>query len=505
MGDTGRAAYDELIRRSRERGVLASCAALLGWDEQTYMPRGGGEQRGQQLALLAGLQHERATDPALGGLLAEVEGSAVVADPESPEAANVRELRRSFDRQTKLPRTLVEELARATSHGQQEWVVARREQSFARFRPALEAIVKLKREEARCLSNGGELYNALLDEYEPGANCQELATLFEALRPELVALVVAIAVSSRQPDTSILHREFPVDRQRIFGETAAASVGFDFERGRLDTTEHPFCTGIGAGDTRITTRYDAHHFSDAFFGILHEVGHGLYDQGLDPAHHGTPMGEAVSLGIHESQSRLWENIVGRGRPFWLYWYPLARRVFREALGSVSFDDFHRAVNVVEPSLIRVRADEVTYNLHVLIRFELERALLDGSLPVGDVPAVWNEKYRHYLGVSPRNDAEGCLQDIHWMRGTRRLFPDLHARKRLRRSVLRAGGSRPRRPLHHVQPRRFLAAARLAPREDPPPRSTLSRDRPCASRHRRSSRSPPARPRAREKFSALYDL
>ncbi len=422
MADKGRESYDELIRRSRERGVLASCASLLGWDEQTYMPRGGGAHRGQQLALLAGLQHERATDPAIGGLLGEVETSAVVAEPESIESANIRELRRSFDRQTKLPRTLVEELARATSRGQQEWVVAKREKDYAKFRPALEAIVKLKREEARCLSTGGELYNALLDEYEPGANCQDLAALFDALRPELVSLVGKIEGSGRRADKSILQRDFPVDRQRLFGETAATALGFDFERGRLDTTEHPFCTGIGPGDTRITTRFDARNFSDSFFGILHEVGHGLYDQGLDPAHHGTPMGEAVSLGIHESQSRLWENIVGRGRPFWDYWYPLARRVFRESLAAVPFDDFNLAINEVEPSLIRVRADEATYNLHVLIRFELERALIDGSLPLGDLPTVWNEKYRHYLGVVPRHDSEGCLQDIHWGAGLLGYFP-----------------------------------------------------------------------------------
>ena len=379
--------------------MLASCAALLGWDEQTYMPRGGGEQRGQQLALLAGLQHETRDRSRARRLARRGRGvgggrrSRISRSGQRPRIATVvrppDETAAHACRGTRAP-------PRTASKSGSSPVASRASPGPARAGGDRQA----QRRKRAVLSNGGELYNALLDEYEPGANCQELATLFEALRPELVALVSAIAVSSRQPDTSILHREFPVDRQRIFGETAAASVGFDFERGRLDTTEHPFCTGIGAGDTRITTRYDAHHFSDAFFGILHEVGHGLYDQGLDPADHGTPMGEAVSLGIHESQSRLWENIVGRGRPFWLYWYPLARCVFREALGSVSFDDFHRAVNVVEPSLIRVRADEVTYNLHVLIRFN-SNALLDGSLPVGDVPAVSNKKYRHYLGVSPR--------------------------------------------------------------------------------------------------------
>jgi carboxypeptidase Taq len=419
---TAQAAYDELLTRSREQSVLASCAALLGWDEQTYMPRGGSEHRASQQALLAGLHHERATDPKIGGLLAEVEGSTLVADPDSDAAANVREVRRVYDRLTKLPRSLVEELARVTSRGQQEWVDARRDKSFAKLRPTLETIFALKRQEAECLGHGGSPYDALLDEYEPGAKGDDLAPVFEALRVGLVPLVQAIAGSARQPDRSILAREFPVDRQRIFGETVAAAVGFDFERGRLDTTEHPFCTGIGPGDTRITTRYDLHNFSDAFFGVLHEVGHGLYDQGLDPSRHGTPLGEAVSLGVHESQSRLWENVVGRGRPFWVYWFPLASRVFREALSGVSLDDFVFAVNRVEPSLIRVQADEVTYNLHVLVRFELERALLNDDLPVSDLPSAWSEAYGRYLGVTPRDDAEGCLQDIHWSAGLIGYFP-----------------------------------------------------------------------------------
>jgi carboxypeptidase Taq len=422
MTEGAKAAYDELVRRSREQHLVASCSSLLGWDEQTYMPRGGAGHRGEQLALLAGLHHERATDPKVGELLAEVEGSDVAADPDGPEAANVRETRRAFDRLTKIPRSLVEALARATTRGQQEWVAAKRAADFERFRPALEAILSLKRDEARCVGFDDVPYDALLDEYEPGARSRDLAALFDALRAELVPLVAAIGGASRRPDRSILRRDYPVDRQRVFGEMVAAAVGFDFGRGRLDTTEHPFCTGIGPGDTRITTRYDPHYFSDSFFGVLHEVGHGLYDQGLDPSHHGTPMGEAVSLGVHESQSRLWENVVGRSRPFWAYWFPLARQVFREALGEVELDDFLFAVNDVEPSLIRVQADEVTYNLHILVRFELERALLADDLPVRDLPGAWSETYRRYLGVAPRNDAEGCLQDIHWSAGLVGYFP-----------------------------------------------------------------------------------
>lgn len=421
--NSARAAYEELVRRAREVSVLGSCSALLGWDEQTYMPRGGAENRGNQLALLAGLLHDRATDPRVGELLTAVEGTELTADPESAEAVNVRELRRSFDRQTRLPRSLVEGLARATSKAHHDWLAARRERSFALLRPALEAVFGLKREEAACLSGiGSDPYDALLDEYEPGARVADLARLLEALRAELVPLVGSIAGSGRGPDVSILARSYPVDRQRVFAEAAAAAVGFDFDRGRLDTTEHPFCTGIGPGDTRITTRYDPRNFSDAFFGVLHEVGHGLYDQGLDPAHHGTPMGEAVSLGVHESQSRLWENLVGRSRAFWAYWFPIARRVFREALGDVDPDAFHFAINQVGPSLVRVQADEVTYNLHILIRFALERDLISGDLRVADLPGAWNDRYRDDLGVVPTNDLEGCLQDVHWSAGLVGYFP-----------------------------------------------------------------------------------
>ena len=307
----------------------------------------------------------------------------------------------------------------------------------------MEKIIQLKRQEAACLSEvadsgvpGAALYNALLDDYEPGARSTELAVLFQALREELVPLVQAISDASArrtrdgqgsQGDAvahgdAILRRAYPLDRQRVFGETVAAALGFDFQRGRLDVTAHPFCTGIGPGDTRITTRYDERQFSDAFFGVLHEVGHALYEQGLPTEHFGTPLGEAVSLGVHESQSRLWENAVGRSRSFWMYWFPMARRVFHQALHDVTLDQFLAAVNHVAPSLIRVQADEVTYNLHIIIRFELEQALLADELPISALPDTWNQKYREALGVTPANDAEGCLQDIHWSAGLLGYFP-----------------------------------------------------------------------------------
>jgi carboxypeptidase Taq len=333
----------------------------------------------------------------------------------------VREWRRLYDRAVRLPRSLVEETARVTTLAQQEWAAARRAADFASFRPWLERIVHLKRCEARALG-GPDLYDALLEEYEPGTHTVQVAELLDALRRELVPLVRAIAGSRRRPDTALLCREYPVERQKSFGAAAAAALGFDFRRGRLDDAAHPFCAGLGPADCRLTARYREQDFCEGFFTILHETGHGLYEQGLDAAHWGTPMGEASSLGLHESQSRLYENLVGRSRAFWQYFFPLARRTFPEALGDAAPDDFHFALGAVRPSLIRVRADEVTYNLHVLVRFELERALLSGDLPAADLPAAWAEAYRRHLGMVPANDAEGCLQDGHWASGLVGYFP-----------------------------------------------------------------------------------
>ncbi|MBY0523711.1 MAG: carboxypeptidase M32 [Gemmataceae bacterium] len=416
------AAYEALLRHSREQALLVSCTELLSWDELTYMPRGGVEHRGNQMAYLAGLMHDQAADPRFGELLDVLQQSELVQDPLSDAAVNVRELRRIHHRATRVPRGLVEEMARISSFAQQEWNDARKQTSFAIFQPWLERIVALKRREADSLATCPDRYDTLLDDYEPGARSDDLARLFAALRNDLVLLLAAITGARRKPNVLILRRDFPVERQRIFGETVAAAVGFDFERGRLDTTPHPFFGSIGPGDVRITTRFHADNFSDGFFGILHEVGHALYEQGLDPARQGTPVGDSVSLGMHESQARLWENTVGRSRAFWKHFLPMARRVFPEALAGVRLDDFHFAINRVQTGDNRVQADEITYNLHILVRFELERALLSGDLPVADVPAAWNDAYRQHLGVTPPNDAEGCLQDGHWSAGMIAYFP-----------------------------------------------------------------------------------
>lgn len=415
--------YDELIHELRQIAILGSCSSVLGWDEQTYMPDAGAEHRANQLGLLAGLTHERATAPRLGELLGQLETGKFASDGETPQAVNIREARRDFDRATKLPRRLVEELSRATTLGQHAWVEARKHSNFAHFLPHLEKIVALKREEAAAIGYGaGAPYDALLDDYEAGMTAAQVQSLFAPLRESLVKLIAQIVDSGKQPDVSLLEREYPVAAQRSFSIHAAKAIGFDFRSGRLDEAAHPFCSDVGPGDTRMTTRYDPHHFPGAFFGTLHESGHGIYDQGLDKSAWGTPMGSAVSLGIHESQSRMWENFVGRSKPFWRHFYPPAQAVFSQALGDVPLADFYWAINDVRPSFIRVEADEATYNLHIMLRFELEQPLISGDLAPAEVPAVWNETFTRYFGITPPDDAQGCLQDIHWSHGGIGYFP-----------------------------------------------------------------------------------
>ena len=345
---------------------------LLGWDELTHMPRGGVANRGEQLSYLWGMFHDLATTPRIGELLLEVECSPLLVDPLSSESLNVREWRRCYDRATKLPRSLVEELATVTTAAQQDWAAARMDNDYQLFRPWLQRIVQLKQCEAECLGHGGDPYDALLEDYEPGAKAAELAATFATLRGDLARLLDAINGSERKIKPSVLRREYPIDRQQIFIEAVVGDLGFDFERGRLDTTTHPFFSSIGPGDCRITTRYNQRDFGDAFFATLHETGHALYEQGLDPQHFGTPMGEAMPMGIHESQSRLWEKFIGQSLPFWRHFFPRAREVFHDALHDIGVDEFFRAVNHVQPGWNRVRADSVSYDLHILVRFELER-------------------------------------------------------------------------------------------------------------------------------------
>jgi len=417
-----REAYTRLIEIQKEVSLLESCSWLLKWDQETYMPPGGTAHRAEQLTLLARTAHQRFTDPVVGELLARCEASGLTADPLSTESVNVREIRRRYDKKTRLPSRLVEELANAAVLAHAAWIEARRSSDFEKFKPWLEKIMALKREQAEALGYQDSAYDPLLDDYEPGETGSHLAELFSELRRGIVPLIEKIAGSAKQPDTSFLEGEYAVERQRKFGEAAAAACGFDFTRGRLDEVVHPFCSGIGPGDTRITVSYDSSAFSRAFFGILHEAGHGMYEQGLDPTHFGTPMGETVSLGIHESQSRLWENFIGRSRCFWEHFFPEAAQVFPGALAQVSLESFVPALNRVRPSFIRVEADELTYNLHVILRFELERSLISGELDPGDLPAAWNERFSELLGLEVTDDSRGCLQDTHWSGGFVGYFP-----------------------------------------------------------------------------------
>lgn len=415
-------AYRSIGSHLAKIALLQSTSALLEWDQQTKLPAHAGSYRSEQITYLAGELHRLRTDPQLGDAIESASASAAELDPHSVVGCNVANLKKDYLRQVKLPASLVQELARACSDGHQIWVDARRENDFAKFAPALQRIVRLKQEQADAIGFQDCRYDALLDEYEPGAKTTEVSKILENLRLELVPLVESINASSQTLPVDILHRHYPVTTQEQFVRQSAAEIGFDFDRGRLDVTHHPFCTEMGPNDCRLTTRYDQDFFSSAFFGTLHEAGHGIYEQGLPPEHYGWPSGQYCSLGVHESQSRLWENLVGRSHSFWQHFFPTAAKAFPKALGDVSIDTFYAAVNHVASSLIRVEADEATYNLHIIIRFQLEQMLIDGSLEVEDLAEAWNQKYEASLGVKPTNFADGVLQDVHWSAGLMGYFP-----------------------------------------------------------------------------------
>jgi carboxypeptidase Taq len=414
--------FEEVCDHARRTAMLLSISALLEWDERVYLPQAGGEYRAEECTYLAGMMHQRWVDPKFGDALAELSESSLVADPSSDAATIVRRLKRQRDKKVKLPQSLVEELARTAVLGQHTWEQARKENKFSMFQPLLEKMIDLKKQQAEAVGYPECPYDALLDDFEPDERTSNLRNVLSNLREQLVPLVASIGDSGRKPKSEILDRQYPVDRQEAFGRLASAAIGFDFSAGRVDVTAHPFCTTLGPRDCRITTRYHADFFPAAFFGTLHESGHGLYEQGLPAEKYGLPSGEAISLGIHESQSRMWENLVGRSLSFWKYFYPEAQKNFPEALSGVSLDDFYFAINDARPSLIRIEADEATYNLHILIRFELEQDLLDGSLAAADAADAWREKYRKYLGIASPLDADGVLQDVHWSAGLIGYFP-----------------------------------------------------------------------------------
>ena len=414
-------AYQWLTEHSRETAYLISMGQVLGWDQRTYIPSKGHPHRHNQFALLAKWIHARATDPQVGEALARVEASDLVGDPMAVSAVNVREWRRDYDRAVKIPQDLAVALAKATAEGETAWERTRPASDWETFEPFLVTVVALKREEAQALGYAAEPYDAHLDYFEPGETAAGLAPLLGELRMSLLRVLAAVQGSGRRPRGEVVRRHFPVDGQDRLARLAAQSLGYDFAAGRLDPTAHPFSADIGPGDVRITTRFDEHYFCPAFFGVLHETGHALYDQGLPADHWGTPRGDTVSLGIHESQSRLWENLVGRSLGFWRFFYTKAQETLA-VLQDVPLEVFHFAVNEVKPSLIRTEADEVTYNLHILLRFELERALMNGDLEVKDLPGAFNDKMSAYLGLTPPSPGQGVMQDIHWSAGLFGYFP-----------------------------------------------------------------------------------
>ncbi|MCG8648509.1 MAG: carboxypeptidase M32 [Pirellulales bacterium] len=416
--------FESICQHARQAMLLHSTADALEWDERTGMPVAAGEYRAQQVATLRASVHRLRTDDAYGDDLQRLAEDVQDEDPHGDVSACVLGLLRDWRRDRKLPTDLVQKISVATVRGQQNWDTARQDDDYAMFRPALEDIVDLKREAGQRMAEGTDhsAYEALMDEYEPGAKVGQLQSMFDSVRTPLVDLIAAVREAPKQPAGEVLTKVFSMDSQRDFSHRVADSIGFDFERGRLDETSHPFCTTLGPHDCRILTRYDPHWLPAGLFGTMHEAGHGMYEQGLRTEWFGLPPGSYVSLGIHESQSRLWENQVGRSRSFWQWLYPQAQQTFTPELDDVSLETFYFAVNTVLPSLIRVEADEATYNLHIIIRFDLERQLIDGTLPLADLPEAWNNRYESDLGIRPPCDAQGVLQDVHWSAGLFGYFP-----------------------------------------------------------------------------------
>ena len=420
---------EALTTRLLEIQRINSAASLLSWDQETYMPAGGGEARAEQISTLQGIAHQKFVSPEIERLLAawiDPETGEIRDSPgeawDEPSRSLLREVWRDYSRAKKLPSDFVIKLSRECSLAQQVWVEAKEHHAFSQFLPNLRTVLSLKREEAEYLGYRDSPYNALLDVYEPGSTIAALRPLFAQVKGRLVPLLKKIQQSSVQIDDAMLFHTFDQAPQLEFGRMVLTAMGYDFERGRLDLSSHPFTTSFHPTDVRVTTRVYERDLQSCLFSCIHEGGHGLYDQGLDPRYFGTPLGDSVSLGIHESQSRMWENCVGRSRPFWHFFYPMLQQTFHHQLRALDGEQFYAAINRVKPSLIRVEADELTYNLHVMLRFEIEQDLIEGRTRPEDLPGIWNQKMEEYLGIAPSNDAEGVLQDVHWSLGAFGYFP-----------------------------------------------------------------------------------
>jgi carboxypeptidase Taq len=405
----------ELKGRLLEISDLAGTSAILSWDQSTYMPAGGAVARGRQSALMSRLMHERRTDPGLGRLIEQLTSYAEGLPPDSDDAALIRVTARDFAKAIRVPTGFVERASAHASASYDAWTRARQNDDFASMRPLLEKTLDLSCEYAAFFAPYQHVIDPLIDDADEGMTCASVRALLTELRAELLPLVRAIC-DRPAADDSCLHGDFADAAQLAFSLRVATAFGYDLARGRLDRTPHPFCTRLSGGDVRITTRVYPDDVTQALFSTLHEAGHGMYEQGVAPALDGTPLGSGTSAGVHESQSRLWENVVGRSLGLWRHYYPQLRAAFPERLGNVPLETFHRAINKVERSLIRTEADEVTYNLHIILRFDLELELLERRLAVKDLPEAWRARYQSDLGISPPDDRDGCLQDVHWFSG-----------------------------------------------------------------------------------------
>ncbi len=400
---------------------LRAASAVLGWDQLVNMPEGGAEDRGEQIATLESLIHIKSTTDEIGNLLDDLEKDVKDMDPDSDDARLWKVTKREYDKATKVTPEFVAEFARVSTVAQSAWEKAKPNSDFKSFQPYLEKLVDLRRQYADFFKPWEHVYDPLLDDFEPGMKTAEVQAIFNQLRPKQVELIKAIS-GKPQVDKSFLSLEYPEADQRKFGEMVITQFGYDWKHGRQDKSAHPFTTGFGLNDVRITTRFKTNYLPTAMFGTMHECGHALYELGIDKKYNRTPLGGGASMAVHESQSRLWENLVGRSRPFWKHYFPKLQEIFPSQLGNVDIETFYKGVNAVEPSFIRVEADEATYNLHIMLRLEMEIALMEGSLEVKDAPEVWNEKFNDYLGITPPDYETGVLQDVHWSFGGFGYFP-----------------------------------------------------------------------------------
>jgi carboxypeptidase Taq len=413
--------YKKCLENMKEVTILSSIAGLLSWDQSTMMPPKGAKGRAEQTSIIAGILHDKFSDPKVGEMLHELQAKSNKLS--LSERIVIREHLRDYEKSVKLPAKLVRELAHVGSLSHDAWIEARKKSDFKAFAPWLEKIVKLKRRQARAYGYKKEIYDPLLDDYEPYMTVAELDPIIDELRAGLVKIEKTILSSKKSIDTRFLNRRYPEAAQEALCREVMKIMGVEGNASRLDRSAHPFCVGISPpNDVRITTRYDERYMPQALYGVIHESGHALYEQGTDEKKFGTPLAESVSLGIHESQSRFWENIIARSRSFCTFIFPRLKRHFPQALKGVSADKYFRAVNRVTPSLIRVEADEVTYNLHIVLRYQLEKGMLNGDIKIKDLPGIWNDMMEDLVGVRPKNDAEGVLQDTHWASGYFGYFP-----------------------------------------------------------------------------------